>query len=101
MLLAGCATTAPGPTVTRVERETHLCLDRATLQARQKAHFKRRICEYAPPKNLMRTCHDEPVETAEVLRVIDDHCVVLLAPADGHIQAGDEVEIAFAEPAQK
>jgi hypothetical protein len=42
----------------------------------------------------MRTCRDEPVETAEVLRVVDNQCVVVLSPS-GRIQPGDEIEIAF------
>jgi hypothetical protein len=96
-LVAGCAATATprGLVVTRVDREARLCLERAGLQAGQQLRFKRRVCAYVPPKNLVRTCHDEPVETAEVLRVIDDHCVLVILPADGRIDPGDEVEIAF------
>jgi len=102
MFVAGCATTTPtvasapahAPvTVTQVNSETRLCLDHSTLQAGQQVRFKRHVCAWVPPKNIARTCHDEPVETADVVRVIDDHCVIVVAPAGAQFQAGDEIEI--------
>jgi hypothetical protein len=97
LFLAGCASTpAPNaPTVASVGRETRLCLDRKSVQAGQRVHFKRRVCAYVPPKNLTRTCSDQPIETAEVLRAVDDRCVVVLTRGDGRIEPGDEIEIAF------
>jgi hypothetical protein len=97
LFLAGCAATAPAPRrpmVTRVEGETRICLDRGTPQPGQQLVLQRRVCAYVPPKNLTRTCRDEPVVTAEVVRVLDDHCVLVRAPLDATVAPGDEVELA-------
>jgi hypothetical protein len=96
MLLAGCATTttAPhGPTVTQVDRESRLCFDGGTLKVGQQVHVIRHVCAWVPPKNIVRTCHDERIEVAQVVRVLDDHCVIVAADAQGLIQPGDELDL--------
>jgi hypothetical protein len=80
--------------ITRVDGETRICLDRGTPQAGQQLLLQRRVCAYVPPKNLTRTCRDEPVVSAEVVRVLDDHCVLVRVPQDAPLAPGDEVEIA-------
>ena len=41
-----------------------------------------------------RTSFERPVSMVEVVRVIDDHCAIVLAPADVHVQPGDELQVA-------
>jgi hypothetical protein len=97
MLLAGCAGAAAphAPKVTQVASEAQVCLDRASLRAGQTLRFHRHVCAYVPPKNLVRQCHDEPIATAEVLRLVGERCVIVLSPAAGALQPGDEIEIAY------
>ena len=97
MLLAGCAGAAApaAPRVTQVSNEAQVCLDRASVRAGQTLRFHRHVCAYVPPKNLIRQCHDEPIEAAEVLRLVDEHCVIVLSPSPSRVQPGDEIEIAY------
>ena len=99
VVFIGCATTpttatSTGPVVTRVDREERLCLDHGALQAGQQVRLKRQVCGYVPPKNLVRVCHEEVVERAEVVRVVDQHCAEVALPAGEHVEPGDAVEIA-------
>jgi hypothetical protein len=97
ILLAGCAATAAPreARVTQVAGEAQVCLDRSTVRAGQMLRFHRHVCTYVAPKNLTRQCHDEPVEVAEVLRLVDEHCVIVLSPSPSRVQPGDEIEIAY------
>ncbi len=97
ILMTACATataTAPrAPTVTRVGHETQICLDRAPVRVGETLRFHRHVCEYVAPKNLIRRCHDEPIASAEVVRVVDEQCVIVSAPAPTRLQPGDELEL--------
>ncbi len=97
MTLIGCASAAPprAARVTQVAGEAQVCLDRSTVRAGQMLRFHRHLCEYVAPKNLIRQCHDEPVEVAEVLRLVDEHCVIVPSPSPSRMQPGDEIEIAY------
>ncbi len=96
ILLFACAADPPvvrGPRVTEVSREMRICIEQGTLAENAEVRFTRRVCREMTPKMPAIRCHEEPVLTAHVTRLVDSHCGMVVVPADGNVQPGDGIEV--------
>ena len=96
-LLAGCAAQSGARVETSVvsatTHELRVCGDVRAFHAGAAVRFLRRQCRPLSPKLVALRCDDEEVARGEVVRAVDDACVLVRVAADRDVHPDDRPEL--------